>query len=77
LRSEKTIVTTFRVSCGGRADRTQRVVLVHDGVPEHGHHRVPDELLDRAAVTLERGAHAVEVPGHDRTPRLGVETFGQ
>ena len=38
----------------GGADRAQRVVLVDDRHAEDGHHRVADELLDGAAVPLER-----------------------
>ena len=36
-----------------RADGAKRVVLVRRRDPEDGHHRIADELLDRAAVTLE------------------------
>ena len=39
-----------------RARRPQCVVLARDGDPEHGHHRVADELLDGAAVPLEHDA---------------------
>ena len=46
---------------GGRADGAQGIVLVHFAEPEHRHDRVPDELLDRAAVALEDVAHPVEV----------------
>ena len=38
---------------GGRAHGAQRVVLVHHRDAEDGHHRVADELLDRAAVPLD------------------------
>ena len=41
----------------GRAHGAQRVVVVDDRDAEDGHHRVADELLDRAAVPLEHGAH--------------------
>ena len=40
---------------------------------EDGHHRVADELLDGAAVRLERGAHLLEVARHDAPDRLGVD----
>ena len=33
------------------ADGTDGVVLVRDGVAEHGHHRIADVLLDHPAVT--------------------------
>ena len=61
----------------GRADRAQRVVLVHAREPEHGHHRVADELLDRAAVARDLGAHRVEVAGHRLAQRLGVELLAE
>ena len=51
----------------------ERVVLVHRRKPEHGHDRVPDELLDDTAVPLELGAHGVEVAGHHLPQRLRVE----
>ena len=41
-----------------RAHRTFGVVLVRGRGAEHGHHRIADELLDRAAVPLELVAHA-------------------
>jgi hypothetical protein len=55
------------------ADGSERVVLVQLGQPEDRHHRVADELLDRAAVALELGAHGVEVPRHHLAQRLRVE----
>ena len=55
-----------------RAHRTQRVVLVGDGYAEDGHHRVADELLDRAAVPLEDRAEICEVAAHARPERLGI-----
>ena len=39
---------------GGRADRAQGIVLVHTRDPEHRHDGVADELLDGAAVALDR-----------------------
>ena len=57
----------------GGAHSAQRVVLVELGQPEDGHDRVPDELLDDAAVALELGAHRVEVARHHLAQRLGVE----
>ena len=44
---------------------------------EHGHHRVADELLDRAAVALDHGLHLLEVAGHHAPEALGVEALGQ
>ena len=37
-----------------RAHRTLGVVLVRDGRAPDGHHRVADELLDRAAVPFDQ-----------------------
>jgi hypothetical protein len=58
---------------GRGADRAQRVVLVDLRDAEHRHHRVADELLDAAAVALDRHPHGLEVPGHDLQQRLGVQ----
>ena len=55
-----------------RTHRPQRVVLVRDRYAENRHHGVPDELLDRPAVTLDRVAHRVEVAEHQLPHRLGV-----
>jgi hypothetical protein len=61
----------------GGADGTQRIVLVGDRDAEHGHHRVADELLDRAAVMLEHGAHLREVPAHDGAQGFRVEPLAE
>ena len=53
-------------------DRPQRVVLVHLGHAEDGHHGVADELLDRAAMCLDDGLHALEVAREQRAERLGI-----
>ena len=66
-----------RAHVDGGADRSERVVLVELRDAEHGHHGVADELLDRAAVALERGAHRVEVAGHDLAHGLGVELLAE
>jgi hypothetical protein len=42
------------------------------GDPEDRHHRVPDELLDAAAVTLENRPQIFEVPPHPRAQGLGI-----
>ena len=44
-----------------RADGTQRIVLVDERDPERGHHRIADELLDRAAVAFEHLARGLVV----------------
>ena len=60
-----------------RPQRTQRVVLVHDRHAEHGHHRVADELLHRAAVPLDDRLHPLEVAGEQRAQRLRVELLAE
>ena len=62
---------------GGRAQRPQRVVLVHDRSAEHGHDRVADELLHGAAVMLERHAHLVEVAGEHAPHQLRVARLAE
>ena len=49
-----------------RAHGAKRVVLVRRRDPEDGHHRIADELLHRAAVTLEDRAQILEVAAHAR-----------
>ena len=52
-----------RTHLDGRAAGTQGIVLVHDRYAEDGHHRVADELLHRAPVTLDDRPHPLEVAG--------------
>ena len=59
------------------AHRSHGVVLVEPRDPEDRHHRVTDELLDRAAVALDHGGHLVEVPAHHAAERLGVEPLAE
>ena len=56
-----------------RADRALGIVLVRRRRAEERHHRVADELLDRAAVPLELGADALVVGAEDRLDVLRVE----
>ena len=46
------------------------------GRAEQSHHRVADELLDRAAATLELGAHALVVRPQYTANLLRIETLG-
>jgi hypothetical protein len=62
---------------GAGADCAQRVVLVQLGDAEDGHDRVPDELLDRAAVPLEHAGHPFEPTRHDAPQRLRVEPLAE
>src|SRR5262249_41248635 len=43
------------------------------GDAEHGHDLVPDELLNGAAVMLDRRAHLVEVAEHELADALRVQ----
>ena len=54
------------------ADGSLRIVLVRDGCAEQRHHRVADELLDRAAVALELRANTLVVGPEDRLHVLRV-----
>ncbi len=51
---------------GGGADCPESVVLVEHRDAEDGHDGVPDELLDRAAMSLEDDPHRLEPATHDR-----------
>jgi hypothetical protein len=57
------------------ADRPQGIILVGYGVSEDSHHRIPDELFDRASMSLDARAHLGKVPTHDVSQGFGVETF--
>ena len=59
-----------------RADGPLRIVLVRGRRAEHGHHRVADELLDRAPVPLELGAQASVVRRQHAADVLGIELLG-
>ena len=70
-----------RRQCGshvvGSPDRSERVVLVQLGGPEHRHHRVTDVLLDGATVSLEHAPHLLEEPSHDAADDLRIELVAQ
>ena len=59
------------------SQRAQRVVLVQHRHAEDGHHRVADELLDRAAVALDDRLHPVEVAREQRAQRLGIRRLAE
>ncbi len=59
------------------ARRPERVVLVQHRDAEHRHDRVADVLLDRPAVSLDRGPHRVEVPRLHVPHGLGIELLAQ
>ena len=58
-----------------RAQRADRVVFVCGRDAEDGHDRVADELLDRAALGLDRLAHRGEVGVHHVLEALGVQAL--
>ena len=60
-----------------RTHGTEGVVLVDGRHAEHGHDRVADELLDGAAVVLERRLHRAEVAPHHPPQRLGIEPLSE
>jgi hypothetical protein len=74
-------LTVQRAEClphlDGRADGSERVVLVHRRRAEDGHHGVADELLDRSPVALEDAAHLVEVARVDPPHRLGIDALAE
>ena len=66
-----------KAKIGRGADGAQRVVFVQLRDPEDGHHRITDELLEGAAVALEDRSHRIEVPRHDLSERLGIESLAE
>ena len=56
----------------GGADRALGVVLVRHRRAEDRHHRVPDELLDRASEALDVGLDALVVRAEERAHVLGI-----
>ncbi len=57
--------------------RSLRVVLVRHGRTEHRHHRVADELLDRAAEPLDLLAEPGVIRAHPRPHVLGIDGLGR
>jgi hypothetical protein len=57
----------------GSSYGTQRIVFVQDWNPEHRHHGVTDELLDRAAVPHQGVTRDREVQLHDLSQSLRVQ----
>ena len=60
-----------------RPQRAQCIVLVHRRHPEHGHHRVPDELLDHAPMAFRSGLHLLEVRRQQSAQRLRIERLSE
>lgn len=59
------------------ADRALGIVLVRDRDAPHGHHGVPDELLDDAAEAVHDAAGGLEVARQQLAHVLVVATLGQ
>ncbi len=59
------------------ADRPFRVVVVGDRRAPDGHHRVADELLDRAAVPADDVLALLEVARQELAHGFGVAAFGE
>ena len=70
-------VRTASTSSSAGPDASLGIVLVGDRCAPDGHHRVADELLDRAAVPLDDIAGDVEVLAQQLADRLGVAALGQ
>jgi len=62
---------------GGCAHCAKRIVLMRLRHAEHGHHRVADELLHRAAVPLDDGPHLLVVATHQSPQGLRVYTLAE
>jgi hypothetical protein len=61
----------------GRPQGPGGVILVGGRHPEHRHHRIADELLDRPLLRLDLPAHGREVGAHDLLEVLGVQVLAQ
>ena len=60
-----------------RPHGSQRVVLVHQGNAEDGHHRVADELLHRSPVRLHDRFHTLEVARQLGAQRLRISRLAE
>ena len=61
----------------GRTDRALGVVLLRDRRPPHRHHRVADELLDRAPVALDQAPAGFEVLREQLAHLFGIASLGE
>jgi len=61
----------------GGAHGTQGVILVDGRDPEDRHHRVADELLDRATVAFHDSPDGREIATHQGSQRFGVELLSE
>ncbi len=60
-----------------RPHRPQRVILVQHRHPKHSHHRIADELLNRAAVPLHDRPHPLEIARKQGTHRFRINRLSQ
>ena len=44
---------------------------------EYSHHRIADELLDRASMAFDNRAHALEVPSKQRAQRFRIDHLAE
>ena len=58
-------------------ERALGIVLVRSGRTEHGHDRVPDELLDEAVVALDRSRQLPEQIGLKGADLLRIQGLGE
>ena len=78
LSLRKPVEPRHRVAQGdGCADGPESIVLADDRNAEHGHHLVADEFLDGAAVMLDDGGGAIEVPRQDGVHGFGIEPLAE
>ena len=63
-------------NCESGADSALGIVLMRGRCSEEGHHRIADELLDRAAVSLELRADAFVVRPQKRLHVLRIHRLG-
>ncbi len=57
--------------------RPESVVLMRDRDSKNRHHRIADELLDRAAMPLDDRAKILEIPAHPPAQRFGIGRLAQ
>ena len=55
----------------------QRIVFMQDRNPEHSHHSVPDELLNRPAMPADYRTGHLEIPRQHRSQRFRVQLLPQ
>jgi hypothetical protein len=64
----------FLLNLDGGAESPKCIVFVHGWYAKHGHHGIPNELLDRPTVTPQHVRDSLEVAKHQLTQWLWIET---